>query len=83
MPTDFMVVAPPPQKPTPKTVETKPDLKEPLQNNAQTTQQFHTVGSGETIYKICSKYNITEQQLRSLNNIKGDHIEIGQKLRVK
>jgi len=81
-PNDFMAVAPPP-KTTPKTVETKTDFKEPVQNNAQTTQQFHTVGSGETIFKICSKYTITEQQLRSLNNIKGDHIEIGQKLRVK
>ena len=83
MPNDFMAVAPPPQKPTPKTVETKTDFIEPIQNSSPTTQQFHTVGSGETIFKICSKYNITEQQLRSLNNIKGDHIEIGQKLRVK
>jgi len=90
-PNDFMGVPPPPQKPTPKTVETKPESKEPVQDTPKTTQQdtpkttqqFHTVGSGETIFKICSKYNITEQQLRSLNNIKGDHIEIGQKLRVK
>jgi len=44
---------------------------------------FHTVQKGETIFKICTKYDITEQQLRSLNNIKGDHIEIGQKLRVQ
>ena len=82
-PNDFMAVAPPPQKPTQKTVETKPDSKETVQNSSPTTPQFHTVGQGETIFKICSKYNITEQQLRSLNNIKGDHIEIGQKLRVK
>jgi len=44
---------------------------------------FHTVQKGETIFKICSKYNITEKQFRVLNNIKGDHIEVGQKLRVQ
>ena len=44
---------------------------------------YHTVEKGETIYRICSKYNITEQQLRALNHIKNDHIEIGQKLRIK
>jgi len=44
---------------------------------------YHTVQKGDTIYKICLKYNISEQQLRTLNNIKGDKIDIGQKLRIQ
>ncbi|MCL2167979.1 MAG: peptidoglycan DD-metalloendopeptidase family protein [Lentimicrobiaceae bacterium] len=54
-----------------------------LLDTPKTMPVFHTVQSGETIYRICTKYNITEQQLRSLNNIKGDHITVGQKLRIK
>jgi len=54
-----------------------------LLETPKTVPVFHTVERGETIFKICTKYGITEQQLRSLNNIKGDHIELGQKLRVK
>jgi murein DD-endopeptidase MepM/ murein hydrolase activator NlpD len=44
---------------------------------------FHTVARGETIYKVCAKYNITEQQLRKLNQIKGDNLIVGQKLRIQ
>jgi murein DD-endopeptidase MepM/ murein hydrolase activator NlpD len=44
---------------------------------------YHIVQKGETVLRICAKYNITEQQLKSLNNIKNDHIEIDQKLRIK
>ena len=54
-----------------------------VQNPPASVPVYHTVEKGETIFRICTKYNITEQQLRSLNNIKGDHIELGQKLRVK
>jgi len=56
----------------------------PQQNTEDTNQPlFHIVTKGETIFKICTKYNITEQQLRLLNNLKGDHIELGQKLRIQ
>jgi len=54
-----------------------------LLETPKTIPVFHTVERGETIFRICAKYGITEHQLRSLNNIKGDHIELGQKLRVK
>jgi len=50
---------------------------------SKTTMEYHTVQKGDTIYKICAKYNISEQQLRALNNIKGDKIDIGQKLRIR
>jgi murein DD-endopeptidase MepM/ murein hydrolase activator NlpD len=80
MPNDFINV------PVTKEIKTTPaptDSRKQLLNTPKSMPVFHTVGAGETIYKICSKYNITEQQLRSLNTIKGDHIEIGQKLRVQ
>ena len=48
-----------------------------------TSPVYHTVQKGETIYRICTKYNLSEQQLRSLNNINGDKIEIGQILRIQ
>jgi murein DD-endopeptidase MepM/ murein hydrolase activator NlpD len=57
--------------------------REQLLNIPKAMPMFHTVATGETIFKICSKYNITEEQLRALNNIKGNHIEVGQKLRIK
>jgi murein DD-endopeptidase MepM/ murein hydrolase activator NlpD len=66
---------------TTKTIEDA--SSEQLLNTPKAMPVFHTVVSGETIYKICSKYNITERELRSLNNINGNHIEVGQKLRVK
>ena len=69
-----------------KQQDTKSDKNSSQQQLLDTPKNmplFHTVDKGETINRICLKYNITEQQLRSLNNIKGDHIEIGQKLRVQ
>ncbi|MCL2289784.1 MAG: peptidoglycan DD-metalloendopeptidase family protein [Bacteroidetes bacterium] len=54
-----------------------------LPESSKTTPVYHTVQKGETIYRITVKYGITEQQLRSLNKIKGDKIEIGQKLRIR
>ncbi|MCL2247190.1 MAG: peptidoglycan DD-metalloendopeptidase family protein [Lentimicrobiaceae bacterium] len=75
-----------PEKPATKTTETTPNhnaSQEQLLNTPKSLPVFHTVAQGETIFRICTKYNITEQQLRSLNNIKGTHIEVGQKLRIQ
>ena len=85
-PSDFLIVPVITPNPPEKQIETKqnnPSSEEQLLNTPKSMPVFHTVTSGETIYKICAKYNITENQLRSLNNIKGDLIEIGQKLRIK
>jgi murein DD-endopeptidase MepM/ murein hydrolase activator NlpD len=80
------ITAVPVVKPYPavKKEETKTDDKiQPLPENTKTTPIYHTVQAGETIFKICSKYHITEEQLRSLNSIKGNNIMVGQKLRVQ
>ena len=85
-PNDFMMV--PVVTPNPPEIQIEPNpipqsSEEQLLNTPKVMPVFHTVAKGETIYKISTKYNITEKQLRSLNNIKGDHIEIGQKLRIQ
>ena len=38
------------------------------------------MGAGETVFSISNKFGILEQALRDANNIKGNHIEIGQRL---
>ena len=49
----------------------------------ETAPVYHTVQTGETIFRICTKYKITEEQLRALNQIKGNNIMVGQKLRIQ
>jgi len=46
------------------------------------TTKYHTVQSGETVYRITQKYNITAEQLRTWNKLTGNDIYVGQKLKV-
>ncbi len=48
----------------------------------KTTTTYHTVQSGETVYRITQKYNITAEQLRTWNKLTGNNIYVGQKLKV-
>ncbi|MEL7064957.1 MAG: LysM peptidoglycan-binding domain-containing protein [Bacteroidota bacterium] len=41
---------------------------------------IHKVKSGETLFSISRKYNVTVDQLKSMNNLKDDLIKIGQEL---
>lgn len=43
----------------------------------------HTVVSGDTLSKIAKQYNVTVDQIRTLNSLKSDIIRVGQILRVK
>ena len=43
----------------------------------------HIVQQGDTLYSLSKKYNITVDELKSLNNILDTGISIGQKLKVK
>ncbi|MBO7070817.1 MAG: LysM peptidoglycan-binding domain-containing protein, partial [Bacteroidales bacterium] len=46
--------------------------------------QYHTVQSGDTLYKLARRYGTTVAEICRLNRIKEDSvIKIGQKLRVK
>lgn len=43
----------------------------------------HIVKSGDSLSELALKYKTTVQKIKSLNNLKSDKIEIGQKLRVQ
>ena len=43
---------------------------------------YYKVKSGDTLSKIAKKYHTTVKQLKSWNNLKGDMISIGQRLKV-
>jgi len=83
-PNDFIFVPIVKANPVVKQKETEQGERDQrLPESPKTIPEYHIVQKGETIYRICLKYNITQEQLRSLNNIKGDKIEVGQKLRIR
>lgn len=47
---------------------------------AAVTRKTHDVATGDTVYSICKKYNITQEQLKSWNNLESVTIYVGQKL---
>lgn len=49
---------------------------------ATTGAQTHTVGSGDTLSQLAKKYGITVADIKKANNLKGDKIKIGQKLKI-
>lgn len=46
-------------------------------------QSYYKVKSGDTLYKIALKFNMTIQRLKKLNHLKNNVLFVGQKLRVK
>jgi membrane-bound lytic murein transglycosylase D len=44
--------------------------------------QFHTIKSGESLGKIADKYNVSISELKKWNNIKGNTIQAGKKLKI-
>lgn len=44
---------------------------------------IHIVTKGENLYRISLKYGMTVNQIKELNNLQSDDIEVGQKLTVK
>ena len=64
---------------TPPVVEDKP----PTSTTPTETPIYHTVVSGETLYRISKKYNITVDEILKLNNMTSTIIRKGQKIRVR
>lgn len=46
------------------------------------TPRYHTVGPQETMYKIATQYKISIAELKTMNNLTGNALSIGQKLLV-
>jgi LysM repeat protein len=77
-----------PVKPTPTPVKpaatpVKPAAAAPATATASSTTSHHTVGQGETLYSISRKYGTTVDNIKKLNNLTGNGISVGLKLKVK
>ena len=46
------------------------------------TENIYVVKSGDTLYSIAKKYNISVQELKNINNITSNNLSIGQRLLV-
>jgi len=47
------------------------------------TKNFHVVAPGETLFSISRQYNLSVEELKSLNNLTANAISVGQQLNVK
>lgn len=55
----------------------------PVSREAISKKNIHIVSAGETLYSISKKYNLTTTQLKAMNQLEEDTIEIGQRLKIK
>jgi len=52
----------------------------PVKETEIVESEVYTVKSGDTLYGIAKKYNLTVDELKQLNNLKSNALSIGQKL---
>lgn len=55
----------------------------PRATPARQSKGYHIVGSGETLFSISRLYNITVDELKSMNNLTENSISVGQQLVIK
>lgn len=55
----------------------------PVSRTAISKRNIHTVSTGETLYSISEKYNLTIKELKKMNELEEYTIEIGQKLKIR
>jgi len=77
-----------PQTKPPANEETRPSIPPPVrpEPNSPTpaeTGKVHTVKTGDTLYGIARKYNLTVEALKQLNGLTSNIIKIGQRLKVQ
>lgn len=54
-----------------------------LPYTAPSESTFYTVQKGDSLWKIATKYGLTVDELKKLNNLKNNTISVGQNLKVK
>jgi membrane-bound lytic murein transglycosylase D len=67
---------------TPPPTGSTPSPKAQAAKPAAPASKTHTVQKGETLYSIAQHYKMSVQELRDANNIKGNTVTTGQKLRI-
>lgn len=63
----------------------KQDIKQQTpkkDTNKKPTAKVHVVKKGDTLYGIAAKYKTTVSQLKKVNKLKSDNLQIGQKLNI-
>jgi len=55
----------------------------PKETKVDYTSIRYTVKKGDTLYSISQRYNLTVEELKSINKLKSDGLSVGQKLYVK
>lgn len=71
------------EKSSSKKSSLKSTRKSAASRKKKETTQSHTVKSGDTLSEIAEKYNTTVAKLKKMNDIKGNTIQSGKKIRVK
>lgn len=64
-------------------VQPKPQTNTNTPTNQHTNRLTHQVSQGDTLYSISTKYKVSIDQIRKLNNLDGNNITIGQVLILK
>jgi len=69
-------------QPAQETAASLPVSTKPVVNSSTSTIE-HTVATGETIYSIAKKYNLTTYQIKTSNSLTDNELTVGQKLSIK
>lgn len=57
--------------------------KPPTKQTSNIDYEYYTVQKGDSLWGISKKYNTTINEIKSLNNLTSDVIDVGQKLKIK
>lgn len=58
------------------------DVNPTISRNPDAPTLIHTVQSGDTLFNVAKQYNLTVEQFKLENSLKGDSLAVGQRLRI-